>query len=110
MYEVLRRHALFDGCEKELGSLLRNQVSDGTWGYFTGRGEGSYRFRIESAGDEYWERMLGMLAPHEEELAGLARRPSNRSDGGFSRHHQGFQGRLRPSQCLESRSGSGHHG
>lgn len=71
MYEVLRRHALFDGCEKELGSLLRNQVSDGTWSYFTGRGEGSYRFRVESAGDEYWARMLGMLAPHEGELAAL---------------------------------------
>lgn len=71
IYEVLRRHALFEGCHKELSSLLRNRVNDGTWDYFTGGGEGSYRLRIENAGDEYWFRMLDALEPHEGELTAL---------------------------------------
>lgn len=67
MYEVLRRHPMFRGCDPQLASFLRGDVSDWTWQYWT-EGGGSYGVRIERAGKSYLDGVFAQLSHYEKEL------------------------------------------
>ena len=71
MYEVLRQHPMFGGDEKGLAWLLRGEVCDGTWWYWT-EGPGSFRPRIGKAGPEYLKRVFGQLEGFGDDLCEVA--------------------------------------
>lgn len=67
IFEVLRRHPVFQDYHQQLSALLKGGVVDWTWWNWT-EGNGSYAARVDNAGKDYHERVFGELERYNEEL------------------------------------------